>query len=130
MQRLERLLPTGKLIEKPPFEVLKALFRIMTQKEQLLALLETASTYQFMIPGEKPKKEKPHIGSVSRQFVCLSLLRRWLTRYFHDHFVEFQQDFGVEVKRGKLSDDYMLRDAARELHLKACCSGPLTWKKP
>ncbi len=119
VQRLERLLPTGKLIEKPPFEVLKALFRIMTQKEQLLALLETASTYQFMIPGEKPKKRE------AAYWLCVTTVRVLVfaatlaDQVLYDHFVEFQQDFGVEVKRGKLSDDYMLRDAARELHLKS-----------
>ncbi|GAK55700.1 hypothetical protein U27_02657 [Candidatus Vecturithrix granuli] len=119
LQRFERLLPVGKLIEKPPVEVLKALFRAMTQEEQLLALLESASMYQFMISGEKSKKkEAPYWVCVTTTRV-FTLAAVMVDQVLYDHLLEFQKDFVVELKRGKLSDTYVLRDANRELHLKS-----------
>lgn len=128
-QRLERLLPSGKLIEKPSFTMLKALFRVITQEEQLLALLETATPYQFVIPAEKPRKKQASYWlcvTTTRVFVLVATL---VEQTLYQHLIEFQPDFVVELKEGKFSDTYIFRDAEQELRLQSALFHSTNLKK-
>ena len=109
--------------------MLKALFRILTQEEQLLAFLETATSYQFVISSEKTaKKDAPYWVCVTttRVFVLAAAL---IGQTLYQHHLEFQQDFVVELKEGKFSDTYIFRDAAQELRLQSAMFHSANLKK-
>jgi hypothetical protein len=91
----------------------------MTQKNNTSCFVRNCEHISIQDSGEKPKKREAAYWLCVTTVRVLAFAATLADQVLYDHFVEFQQDFVVQVKRGKLSDDYMLRDAARELHLKS-----------
>ncbi|PID59059.1 hypothetical protein CSB45_01230 [candidate division KSB3 bacterium] len=116
-KRLEGLLPSEKLIDRPPFTILKPLFRFLQQQEQLMALQQSATNYQFITEGKKPvKKTAPYWLCVTDGRVFL-LAAATIERTLYYHHLEFQQDLRVEIHKGKVSDSYILYDRQQEIHV-------------
>ena len=116
-KRLERLLPSGKLIQNPPSELLKSLYRIITQEEQILALQETASKYKFVTNGEKSRKKEATFWLCVTTTRVIVLAATMIDRTLYQHHVEFQEDLIVQIERGKLFDAYVLQGKEQEIRL-------------
>ena len=116
-KRLEQLLPSEKLVDKPPFTVLKQLFRLLQQHEQILALQQSATNYQFLTEGEKStRKDAPYWLCVTSERVFL-IAAVTIDKTIYHHHLEFQPDLRVRIENGRFSDNYILRDSRQEIHL-------------
>lgn len=117
-KRLENLLPSDKLLEKPPFEVLKSLFRLITQDEQITALQQTATTYQFLTGGEKPRKKDAPFWVCVTTIRVLVLSAAMLDDTIYQHHLEFKNGSDVRIESGRLHDTYILRNHEQEIRVK------------
>jgi hypothetical protein len=117
-RRLDQLLPPDKEIETPPFEVLKSLFRLLTQEEQITALQETSSSYQFILKNDQKTRNKnaPFWLCITTKRI-LVLAATILDHTIYHHYLEFQDDLTIHKEQGKLYDTYLLQDTKHEIHL-------------
>ncbi len=116
-KRLEQLLPSGKLIEKPPAELTKYLSRLLTQDEQIRALQSTATKYKFLTRDETPKQKETELWICVTTGRVLVLAAMKINGTIYQHHVEFQDDLTVRVEAGKLSDTYILQGKPGEIRL-------------
>ena len=116
-KRLERLLPENKLIGKPAFPILKLLFRQIRQDEQMLALVETGTTYQFQTNEERPKKKDAAFWLCITTDRAFLLTAAFLNGVMYTHQADLTPPFTLKIERGRIHDTYALRDAAQEFRL-------------
>ncbi|GAK49294.1 hypothetical protein U14_00515 [Candidatus Moduliflexus flocculans] len=116
-KRMERLLPQNKLIGKPAFPILKLLCRQIQQEEQILALVETGSSYQFQTNEERPKKKDAAFWLCVTTERALLLTAAMLNGVMYTHQVDLKPPFTLKIERGRLHDTYALRDAVQEFRL-------------
>ncbi len=116
-KRMERLLPDNKLIGKPAFPILKLLFRQIRQEEQILALVETGSSYQFQTNEERPKKKDAAFWLCVTTERAFLLTAAMLERAFYTHLTDLQPPFTLKTEGGRIHDTYVLHDAAQEIRL-------------
>lgn len=116
-KRMERLLPQNKLIGKPAFPILKLLCRQIRQEEQILALVETGSSYQFQTNEERPKKKEAAFWLCVTTERAFLLTAAMLNDVMYTHQVDLMPPFALKIERGRLHDTYALRDAAQEFRL-------------
>ena len=114
---MEKLLPSHKLIDKPPFPLLKSLCRLIQQDEQITALQQTGTTYQFIINGEKSQKKDADfwLCVTTTRILVLAAVMRDSTIYHHH--LEFSPEITVQIESGTLHDTYMLKDRGQEIRL-------------
>jgi hypothetical protein len=113
------LLPSGKLIEKPPTELTKYLCRLLIQDERITALQSTATKYTFITQGKNPKQKETEFWicvTTGRVFV---LAATKVDNSIYQHHLEFQNDLTVQVESGKLSDTYILQGKKGEIRLES-----------
>ncbi len=117
IKRLEQLLPSGKLVQRPPAELLKSLYRLVGQDEQITALQETATTYTFITSEEHPKKKETAFWLCVTTTRILVLAAAVINRAIYQHHLEFQENLAVRIEPGKLYDTYVLKDDKHEIRL-------------
>lgn len=118
-KRLVQMLPSGKLIEKPPAEVLKYLYRLLMQDEQITALQKTASKYPFTPEGDRGKTKEADFWLCVTMDRVLVLAATKVDTTVYQHHVEYPDDLSVRVHSGRLSDRYILQGNAGEIHLES-----------
>jgi len=116
-KRMERLLPENKLIGKPAFPILKMLCRQIRQDEQILALVETGSSYQFQTNEEHPKKKDAAFWLCITTERALLLTAAMLNSVMYTHQADLAPPFTLKIERGRIHDTYALHDAAQEVRL-------------
>lgn len=117
LKRLEHRLPRSKLIEKPPAELLKYLYRLLHPEELITALQSTATKYRFITSGVSSKtKDAPCWVCVTTQRV-LVLAALTIDRSIYQHHSEFQADLAVQQIAGRWYDAYILHDQAHQVRL-------------
>ncbi len=117
LARLEKLLPSNKLIEKPPFEVFKSLYRLIGSEDQITALQETGTTYTFMTADATPRKKEAAFWLCVTTSRVLVLAATMIEQTIYQHHLEFGNALGVRIKQGKLYDSYILKDHKQEICL-------------
>lgn len=118
-KRLEQLLPLGKLIEKPSIELIKYLYRLLGQNEQMTALQSTATKYKFITPEAKSKQKETDLWICVTTSRVLVLAATKIAGVIYQHHVEFQDDLSVRIETGKLSDTYILQGKKGEIRLES-----------
>jgi len=114
---LRHKLPSGKLIDKPPFDILKLLYRLLKPEEQVLALQHTSTKYRFPVGGESGKpKDIDSWLTVTSQRVCVLAAITIDETFFH-HVETFNNDLQVRIDSGRLHDVYSLNDGEHEFRV-------------
>ena len=114
---LRHKLPAGKLIDKPPFDILKLLYRVLESDEQVLALQHTSTKYRFPVGGKSGKpKDTDSWLAVTSQRVCV-LAAVTVDDTFYHHAEIFGNALRAHVESGRLHDVYSLNDGEREFRV-------------
>ncbi|PIE33319.1 hypothetical protein CSA56_12165 [candidate division KSB3 bacterium] len=118
-KRLEKLLPSQKLVEKTSFVRLKSLFRLIRQDEQITALLPTGTTYRFTSSGEKAKKKDSHFWLCVTTERVIVLAATIIDKTIYNHHVEFSPELAIRIESGRLHDTYILQERDQEIRLES-----------
>lgn len=114
---LRHKLPSGKLIDKPPFDILKLLYRLLKPEEQVLALQHTSTKYRFPVGGESGKsKDTDSWLAVTSQRICV-LAAVTIDDTFYHHVETFDNALRVRIESGRLHDVYSLNDEEHEFRV-------------
>ena len=107
---LREKLPSGKLIEKPPTDVMKLLYRLLHQEEQVVALQNTATKYRFTTGGASAKQKDAECWLCATDQRVLVLAATTINKTLYHHDVVFGKNLRVRVTPGKLYDVYVLQE--------------------
>ncbi len=116
-KRLEKLLPSEKLVQKPPSHVLKTLYRLLQPEEQITALQETSSTYPFVTPEDSPQKKDASLWLCVTTNRVLVFAAAILNDSLYQHHLEFGDDLVVQIEKGKIHDTYLLKEHEQEIRI-------------
>lgn len=129
VKRLESLLPKGKLIEKPPADFLKYLYRLIVSPEQITTLQATATTHTFTTADSKPKQKQTTFWLCVTTERTLILTVGMIDGTMYQHHLEFRNNLVVRVESGRLYDAYILQDGAQEIRLENPLFGSANLKR-
>ncbi len=114
---LRHKLPSGKLIDKPPVDILKLLYRVLEPEEQVLALQHTSTKYRFPVGGKSGKpKDTDSWLAVTSQRVC-ALAAVTVDETFYHHCETFSDALQTHIESGRLHDVYRLDDGEHEFRV-------------
>lgn len=114
---LRHKLPSGKLIDKPPFDILKLLYRVLEAEEQVLALQHTSTKYRFPVGGKSGKpKDTDSWLAVTSQRVCV-LAAVTVDETFYHHAEIFGDALQAQIESGRLHDVYSLDDGEHKFRV-------------
>jgi hypothetical protein len=108
-EKLKATLPKQALISTPPFEILRYIFRELDPTEQILALRETSSTYKFKnVEGTRTRDAYFWIVATDRRLLLVATAQ--IEEVSYRHALEFGLNTEISVKKGRLYDEYTLKD--------------------
>ncbi len=114
---LRHKLPSDKLIDKPPSDILKLLYRVLEPGEQVVALQHTSTKYRFPVGGKSGKpKDTDSWLVVTSQRVCV-LAAVTVDDTFYHHAEIFGDSLHAQIESGRLHDVYRLSDGDHEFRV-------------
>ncbi len=116
-KRLEKLLPSHKLVEKPPFPLLRSLYRLIQHDEQITALQQTGTSYQFTTSGEKSQKKDADFWVCVTTTRLLLLAATMIEETLYHHHLGFSSKLTVRIESGTLYDTYIFQEDDQEIRI-------------